>query len=206
MTAGTFTRDGSRIVIRPGPGAWTSEFAWSYAMVKHERCEGEGWLWPHEVGDHETDQRYTCHECEGSGFIPSTDDYPLTTDVPAGDGFTIRYTIHVAALPPEEGIPMYRVVLEATEAGADPNGPHMVLILSDVVMTAWRFDEPGEVRESAEGSIRQAHHWVALALRMAAPMDKAKAEWLAACHVCGMDDSSEIVAALRCPPLGLVEA
>lgn len=187
MTADTFTRNGSRIVIRPGPGAWTREFAW-YAEPLPFVLVGSP-----------------------SGLSVTTasrprepDGYPMTTDVPGGDGLAVRYTVHVAGLPAVDGIRMYRVVLEATEAGAEHHGPHAVIVLSDVVMTAWRFDEPGEVRESAEGSIRQAHHWVALALRMAAPMDRKQAEWLAACHLCGMDDSSEIVAALQCPPLGLV--
>lgn len=32
-----------------------------------EKCHGAGWLYPHEVGDHVTDQRYTCDECGGTG-------------------------------------------------------------------------------------------------------------------------------------------
>jgi len=34
---------------------------------KCETCEGAGWVWPHQVGDYETDQRYTCPNCGGMG-------------------------------------------------------------------------------------------------------------------------------------------
>lgn len=30
-------------------------------------CRGAGWLWPHEAGDHTTDQRYDCEACGGTG-------------------------------------------------------------------------------------------------------------------------------------------
>jgi regulator of replication initiation timing len=33
-----------------------------------ERCEGAGWLWGHQVGNHITDQHYTCPDCHGSGL------------------------------------------------------------------------------------------------------------------------------------------
>lgn len=43
---------------------------------KCETCEGSGWVWPHQVGDHETDQRYTCPVCGGNKTIQADNDQP----------------------------------------------------------------------------------------------------------------------------------
>lgn len=203
MTEPSFTRDGSRVILRPGTGAWTHEFVWSQPMVQHDRCEGSGWLWGHEVGDHETDHRYTCHECEGSGTVPGPDIYPMTTEVGAGER-RVCYTITAVALPPEADVPRFGVVLEAVEVGHAEDIPHAVIMLFDVIMPSWRFEEPDYVRESAEESIRVSHHWVSLALRLAAPMTREQAEWLTFRHVCGIVGCGQVEVALRCPPLSMV--
>lgn len=152
MTDDTFTRDGSRIVICPGKGAWVREFDWS----------GWGNVWTADIDD-------------------------------------VCYTLTIADLPSNgDWLPHLLVTLEARRVGPQ-QAVHAVLIVSQSRPVAAMVDTPS-LLESASTSIRIAHHWVEIILRVSAPMTRDQALDL---HLVDLDQA---LACLSCPPVGLVPA
>jgi hypothetical protein len=160
MKPATFTSDGERIVIRRGSGLPSSEADWRIKpTLRHGRCEGAGWLWPHQVGDHVTDQRYDCHECGGLGLVPDID-HPTSWSCELD---SIRYTVTVTALPLDEYLPMAMVLVTA-ESAATSSGDRPVVVVAEWRERVDHADELDRL-EQAYASICVCHRWVDLVLR-----------------------------------------